>query len=110
MNKRCVAVDFDGTLAHYDGWKGPGVYGEPIQPMVEKVKALLAEGHEAWIFTARLAGLEMDEYQAEYHYITNWLNAAGLPSLPMTCIKLKRFTEFWDDRAVRIIRNTGEFA
>ena len=29
LNK-IIAVDFDGTIAHYDGFKGVGVFGEPI--------------------------------------------------------------------------------
>ncbi len=29
-NSGWIGVDFDGTLATYDGWKGPSVLGEPI--------------------------------------------------------------------------------
>ena len=25
-----IAVDFDSTIAHYQGWKGVGVFGKPI--------------------------------------------------------------------------------
>jgi hypothetical protein len=27
-----IGVDLDGTLAHYDGWKGIDHIGEPIKP------------------------------------------------------------------------------
>ena len=34
-----IGVDLDGTLAIYTGWKGCDHVGEPIPPMVERVKA-----------------------------------------------------------------------
>jgi hypothetical protein len=49
-----IGVDLDGTLAHYEGWKGQEHIGEPIAPMVERVKGWLAEGREVRIFTARV--------------------------------------------------------
>jgi hypothetical protein len=45
-----IGVDLDGTLAHYDGWKGADHIGEPIAPMVERVKRWLSEGHEVRVF------------------------------------------------------------
>lgn len=34
-DKKFIAVDLDGTLAHWDDvWKGPGYIGEPIPKMV----------------------------------------------------------------------------
>jgi len=34
-----IGVDLDGTLAHYDGWKGPTHIGAPIHKMVQRVRA-----------------------------------------------------------------------
>lgn len=31
-----IAVDLDGTLAEYDGWKGSAHIGNPVPKMVEK--------------------------------------------------------------------------
>ena len=50
-----IGVDFDRTLAVFDKWRGPAHCGAPIQPMLERVKAWLAEGREVRIFTQRLA-------------------------------------------------------
>ena len=50
-----IAVDLDGTLAHYDGWIHHTVIGEPLQPMVDLVKKFLAAGIEVKIFTARVS-------------------------------------------------------
>jgi hypothetical protein len=49
-----IAVDFDGTLARYDGWFGPDHLGEPIPAMVDRVKKWIAEGREVRVFTARV--------------------------------------------------------
>ncbi|HEV7674386.1 MAG TPA: hypothetical protein VGQ12_07640 [Candidatus Angelobacter sp.] len=54
MHNGWIGVDLDGTLAHYAGWKGPEHIGEPIMPMVERVKGWLAEGKTVKIFTARV--------------------------------------------------------
>jgi len=101
QQKRHIALDFDGTLAHYDKWKGVGVYGPPIEFMVNKVKELLKDGHEVTIFTARGGN------PADIEAIQKWLVAAGLPALNVTNTKYFFFTEFWDDRALHIVKNTG---
>lgn len=111
--KRCIAVDFDGTLAQYEGYRGPGVYGEPVLSMLEKVRRWLAEGHEVVIFTARVAIDDRDATHAvllqEHAAIQTWLRINGLPKLEVTCMKKKKFTEIWDDRAIAVERNTGRW-
>lgn len=110
-----IAVDFDGTLAQYEGYKGVGVYGEPVLSMLERVRRWVAEGREVVIFTARVAPrIEDDGRQdwsdskAERYLIQQWLIKHKLPRLEVTCIKHKRIKEFWDDRAVSIETNTGQ--
>jgi hypothetical protein len=49
-----IGVDFDGTLAEYGSWQGPGHTGKPIPAMVERVKRWKEEGREVRIFTARI--------------------------------------------------------
>lgn len=36
-HKGWIGVDLDGTLAHYEGWKGVEHIGEPIPAMVERI-------------------------------------------------------------------------
>jgi hypothetical protein len=50
-----IAVDLDGTLAHYEGWVDELHIGQPIHLMVARVRAWLAEGKDVRIFTARVA-------------------------------------------------------
>jgi len=55
MAKGWMAVDLDGTLAHYDRWRGIEHVGEPVPLMLERVQAWLAEGKTVKVFTARVA-------------------------------------------------------
>lgn len=101
-----IGVDLDGTLAVYDGWKGPDHIGEPIPKMVERVRLWVSEGRQVKIFTARVAS----DLPESYVPITNWmLEVFGFP-LPITCKKDYGMIELWDDRAVQLIPNTGHRA
>lgn len=55
-----VGFDLDGTLAKYDHWLGCEHVGDPILPMVERVKAKIAEGYEVRIVTARASAWEFE--------------------------------------------------
>lgn len=127
-----IGVDLDGTLAHYDGWKGPAVIGEPIPSMVERVKRWLAEGHEVRVFTARawpfykpvlpgeslmtrLADGDFDrqefaraqEAATAVRAIHAWCAEHLGVALAVTCVKDYAMVELWDDRAVQVVANTG---
>jgi len=101
-----IAVDFDGTLVEYNGFKGIEHIGEPIQPMMDRVHKWIAEGKEVCIFTARVSEGGDDAARAE-HYIRAFLMKHGLGHLDVTATKHKKFQEFWDDRAVQVEHNTG---
>jgi hypothetical protein len=107
MTKGWIGVDFDGTLAKTMDWKShnDGNVGEPIWPMVERVKQWLREDREVRIFTAR-AGLNADEKHIE-QIDAFCIEHFGIP-LPITCSKDFNMIELWDDRAVQVEVNTGE--
>jgi hypothetical protein len=96
-----IAVDLDGTLAYYKGYKGDEVIGKPIPLMLNKVKSWLKEGKDVRIFTARAHKKE------NILRIQEWLEEQGLPRLVVTNIKAPQMDEFWDDKAIQIIKNTG---
>lgn len=119
-----IGVDFDGTLAHYDGWRGGDHVGAPIMPMVERVKRWLAEGKEVRIFTARVAPypyvLRPDQpmavpdtpegnriFEAACTIAGFCREHIGQP-LPITCMKDYGMVELWDDRCVQVMPNTGQ--
>lgn len=97
-----IGVDLDGTLAHYDKWRGEGHIGAPIMPMVERVKKWISEGKRVKIFTAR-ANLGTEAIKA----IEIWLEMCGLPALPITAKKDFEMIELWDDRCIQVIGNIG---
>lgn len=106
-----IGVDLDGTLAHYDRWSGPRHIGEPIAPMVDRVRGWLAEGKDVRIVTARVShdgsASRMIEAQYAQQAIAHWcLTIFGQP-LPVTCTKDYAIVELWDDRCVQVIPNTG---
>ena len=125
-----IGVDLDGTLAHYDGWKGPTHIGAPVPAMLERVKRWLAEGREVRIFTARawpfLVAVpepngwrklqvlpEIDIRQQNdtieaLAAIAEWCERHLGRALTITCVKDYGMVELWDDRAVQVIPNTGE--
>lgn len=112
--KRCVAVDFDATLSHYEHFEGPEVLGPPIPEMVKKIKQLLADGVPVVIFSARVNPSDANADDAmsatlSYVAIANWCQKVFGQVLPITHEKSRHFTEIWDDRAVQVVPNTGVF-
>ena len=109
MNKNVhIALDMDKTLAHHESGWGIKYIGEPITPMVNKVKEWLAKGYKVSIFTARVCDDKPDGMiKQQIDLITGFLIKAGLPKLPITAMKSPNFTHFIDDRAYHVERNTG---
>ena len=131
-----IGVDFDGTLATYAGWVDANNCGEPIAPMVDRVKGWLAEGKEVRIFTARvwphtqpvtdqnlkqtLIALRLIASQApignirflsaaeSIEAIREWCRKHIGQTLPITCVKDYGMVQLWDDRAVQVRPNTGQ--
>lgn len=96
-----VGVDLDGTLAHDTGWKGRDHIGAPIPEMLERVKRMLRSGVRVKIFTARATDPRC------IPPIRAWLMTHGLPELEITNAKDFDCVEFYDDRAIEVIHNTG---
>ena len=106
--RRTIAVDWDGTLVEYHRFEGACVYGAPVPSMVQRVRQWIDEGHEVLIFTSRVS-VEHDPERVlkECETIDIALKDMGLPLLQITANKYMRISEFWDDRSVRVMRNTG---
>lgn len=102
-----IAVDLDGTLAEYHGWKGIEHIGPPVRAMVDRVEAWLLEGKTVKIFTARVSCAEPERTEVISH-IHDWCDANMLPRLDVTCVKDFGMIELWDDRCVQVRMNTGE--
>lgn len=115
--KGWIAVDFDGTIAYYDSWRGPDHLGAPIPAMIERVKAWMADGIEVRIFTARAGssglvnkdGTPDDQQFADIQRaaIEAWCEKHVGVKLRVTCCKDFDMRTLWDDRAVQVQANTG---
>lgn len=111
-------VDLDATLAEYHGHnsgpKGLTVIGNPIPKMVEKVKAMIMEGKDVRIFTARIGRIALSRNpdvtkQEVMRAIIAWCcDHIGKP-LIVTNEKDYGMVELIDDRCRQVIPNTGEF-
>lgn len=106
-NKRVIAVDLDGTLAHYDGWKGIDHIGHVIPEVANAISDAQASGAEVWIFTARVS--DPDDHNLASDAIAKWLVENKINVSGISAVKHKFFTEFWDDRAIQVIKNKGIF-
>jgi hypothetical protein len=104
-SKGWIGVDLDGTLAKYEGWRGPTHIGEPIPAMVARIQALLAAGYEVRVFTARMSheGEARDVNLA----VMEWTSRHIGQALRATCIKDFAMVHLFDDRATGVEPNTG---
>lgn len=113
-----IGVDLDGTLAvdctcAADVW----TVGDPIPGMVAIVKALLAEGRDVRIFTARVGACGQtstiatdDQAFAEHQreLIAAWCLDVFGQVLPVTATKDFQLDFFYDDRAIEVVTNAGQ--
>ncbi|WP_426762132.1 hypothetical protein ACP6EW_18045 [Hafnia paralvei] len=95
-----IGVDLDGTLAQYNARQGAAI-GKPLTPMVKRVKAWCKAQKEVRIFTARAETLKGKRA------VEHWLKENGLPALVVTNIKDSKMMELWDDKAIRVNKNSG---
>lgn len=113
-----IAVDLDGTLAEYNGFKGSTVIGKPIPAMLLRVRQWLKDGRKVVIFTARVerkrnpyhstkTGRTHEERRKVIKAIEDWCERYLGQKLPVTNEKSWTMTEFWDDRAIQVETNTG---
>lgn len=104
MASKWIGVDLDGTLAKMEGWNGPYEIGEPVPAMVDRVKKWLEEGKTIKIMTARAADADKRAISA----IKNWCNKHIGKELDITCAKDMDMVALFDDKAIRVEKNTGK--
>lgn len=110
--KGYVAFDLDGTLATFDygRWEEDGqkYIGEPVDAMLETLKAYRKDGVEVRIVTARVYGVDEEEKAEIIARIHGWLEEkCGLPPIPVQCHKCCDMMRLYDDRAVEVFDGQG---
>lgn len=99
-----IGVDLDGTLAHYESGQFPDI-GPPVEDMVDRVNLWLAMEYNVKIFTARANNPK------NLPAIRAWLAKSGIDggeSLEITATKDFDCMAIYDDRAVQVVKNTGQ--
>lgn len=94
-----ICVDFDGTIAQYDGWKGVGVFGDPLPGVANAMIDLRSRGYQICVFTTRGEVDAIKEYLERHCILYDYINDAPVmdgqnPGKPPA-------KYFIDDRAVR---------
>lgn len=105
-SKKVYAVDLDSTLAYHTDWVHHTKIGAPIPAMRAKVLQWLNDGHEVFIFSARL-NAEEDIVEDIRYAIQEWCVTHIGYMLPITGKKLLSFSEIYDDRAIQVVKNDG---
>jgi len=97
LRQQTIAVDFDGVLAEYDGWKGEENLGSPRGDVVSVLRLLRQEGWKIVVHTTR-SELHIRDYLVkhdipydEINHNSSYMNAGSKPVA----------TVYWDDRALR---------
>jgi hypothetical protein len=99
MNNRqlTIAVDFDGVIADYDGWKNEDACGPPRVDVVAALQLLRSEGWKIVVYSSRGAE-EIRPYLIENCIPFDEINQN---SSSRTSGAKPRATVYWDDRACR---------
>ena len=93
-----IGVDFDGTLATYDHYRGDEHTGQPVEPVVKLVRQWLMDGQEVRLFTAR----------KPHPALRKWMQEHLGKVLKITNVKDPGMILLLDDRAIGVQRNTGK--
>ncbi len=94
-----VAIDLDGTIAHYDGFKGEDIIGDPLPGAREFINILITSGFEIIIHTTRGSEVTkrwLEVHEIPYHFINdNPRIRGGNQGKPIA-------VAYVDDRAVNV--------
>lgn len=92
MTKQTLQIDFDGTLAKFDGkWRPPDQIGE-VLPNARTAMWILSKQYRLICFTAR--------FTEHHEYVDRWLKKHGFPPMIITNKKDPNAHLTIDDRAL----------
>lgn len=98
-----AAFDFDGVISKYDGWKGIGVFGDPIWNVVSAMRTLHTSGWKIIIYTTR--GVQeikgyLTEFNIPFDEINRNTDIDSLGTKPISDVYI-------DDRAICYCGQSG---
>ena len=106
--KKTIAIDFDGIISKYDGFKGLTVYGKPIMENVDYIKELYMNGYNLVLFTTRL-NPELNnsrDNKISYYSLKHYLEDININKCFTFLTGCKPLADLYlDDRAVNNIHD-----
>jgi hypothetical protein len=102
---RIIAVDLDGTLLEYDGWKGPAHFGKPIPGVVSTLHELKKLSWAVVIWTTRKNDHALKAYLEKHDIPYDYINKH--PWQPPRSSHKITADVYLDDRAMRFTGNTA---
>jgi len=105
---KTIAVDFDGTIAEYSGWKGKGVFGPPLDGAREGLLKLKYDGWVIIINTTRLEVDQISEYLKRNNLCYDYINF-NPANVEQALHPAKVLADVYlDDRGFRFMGNWAE--
>jgi hypothetical protein len=99
---KTVAVDFDGVISAYNGWKGEGVFGKPIdlQRMISELLYLHHQGWKIIIWTTRNEQADVADWLGRHIIPYDAINHN--PWAPKNIVNSRKIVAdvYIDDRAI----------
>jgi hypothetical protein len=96
---KTICFDFDGVIAHYDGWKGVDVFGKPNWDVIDAMKQLKANlDYSIIIWTTRKVTPALKAYLSRNNIPYDSINSSR-HNPPMTSSK-PIYHVIIDDRAI----------
>ncbi len=71
---KTICIDFDGTIAEYNGWKGQGVFGCPVDGVRSALERLKEAGRVIIIHTTRGEEQDIVNYLGRYKIPWDYIN------------------------------------
>jgi hypothetical protein len=93
-----VALDFDGVLSQYTGWKGYDVLDPPVEGAIQAIRDYQDAGLTVAVYTSRASS------QKAIDMIDRWLHTHGLERKRVDLVEVTNkkplATVYLDDRAM----------
>lgn len=111
--KPTIAVDFDGVIHQYDGWKDGTIYGTVMPGCVETLQRLKDAGWNIIVHSSRACDKVVDNVlcRGQLQEMYEWLNKHKVPYQSIWANTGKPLADLYlDDRGVRFCGWLGEDA
>ena len=104
MDKKTIAVDFDGVIHRYSkGWLDGSIYDPPVSGAAEALYRLKRAGYRVLIFTTRASNRNIDgvEETSQLIAVAEYLEKHEIPYDAIFAGEKPMYTAIIDDRAIR---------